>query len=87
MEHYAVGDTAAIAGDTPHTAFRGAGNGLADSLDDPDRTKFGSSHSSGVVQFVFLDGHVVGLLPDVAVVALKAMSTISGDDIVPDADE
>ena len=30
MEHHAIGDTASIAGDTPHTTFRGSENGLAD---------------------------------------------------------
>jgi prepilin-type processing-associated H-X9-DG protein len=86
MEHYAIGDTAAIPGDTPHTAFRGTANGLADGPDDPDRTKFGSSHSSGLVQFVFLDGHVSGLRPDIAIAVLKALSTISGDDLVDEGE-
>lgn len=84
MEHHANGDTAAIAGDTPHTTFRGTKNGLAEAPDDPDRTKFGSAHSSGVVQFVFLDGHVDALPADTSVEVLKAVSTIGGGEIVPD---
>lgn len=84
MEHYAVGDTAFLAGDTPHTIFRGTENGLANGQDDPDRTKFGSSHTGGVVQFVFLDGHVSGMRADIAIVALKALSTIGGGDLVPE---
>src|SRR3954447_20293168 len=78
MEHYAIGDTASIPGDTPHTAFRCTENGLSTGLDDPDKEKFGSSHSSGTVQFVFLDGHVAGLHPDMAIDVLKALSTIGG---------
>ena len=56
------------------------------SIDDPDRNKFGSSHSGGVVQAVFLDGHVRGLRPDIAIAVLKALSTIGGGEIVPDDD-
>ena len=84
MKDFAVGDTAAIAGDTPHTVFRCTEKGLATGPDDTDRTKFGSSHSGGLVQAVFLDGHVRGLRPDIAVAVLKALSTIGGGEIVPD---
>jgi prepilin-type processing-associated H-X9-DG protein len=84
MKDYAIGDTAAIPGDTPHTTFRCAEDGLAASTDDPDREKFGSSHSGGVVECVFLDGHVAGLHPDMAVNVLKALSTIGGGEIAPD---
>jgi prepilin-type processing-associated H-X9-DG protein len=84
MEDFAIGDTASIPGDTPHTTFRCTDDGLATSPDDKDREKFGSSHSGGLVQFVFLDGHVRGLRPDVAVAVLKALSTIGGGELVPD---
>jgi prepilin-type processing-associated H-X9-DG protein len=84
MEHHAVGDTAFLAGDTPHTTFRGSENGLATGLDDADKSKFGSAHSS-VVQFVFLDGHVAGLQRDISTETLKALSTIGGDEIVADS--
>jgi prepilin-type N-terminal cleavage/methylation domain-containing protein/prepilin-type processing-associated H-X9-DG protein len=83
MKDFEIGDTAAIAGDTPHTTFRCSESGLATGPDDPDRNKFGSSHSSGLVQAVFLDGHVRGLRPDVAIAVLKAISTIGGGEIVP----
>jgi prepilin-type N-terminal cleavage/methylation domain-containing protein/prepilin-type processing-associated H-X9-DG protein len=83
MQHHAVGDTAFIPGDTPHTTFRGAENGLASGPDDPSKTKFGSAHSS-VVQFVFLDGHVDALDKDSSIETLKALSTIGGEEIVPD---
>ena len=83
MEHHDVGDTAFIAGDTPHTSFRGAEKGLATGPDDPDKTKFGSLHSS-VVQFAFLDGHVEALDKDISKETLMALSTIGGDEVMPD---
>ncbi|MEX0613313.1 MAG: DUF1559 domain-containing protein [Pirellulales bacterium] len=86
MEHMAIGDTASIPGDTPHTTFRSSENGLAEGPDDKDRTKFGSSHTGTLVQFVFLDGHVRGLRPDIALAVLKALSTISGSEVLPDGD-
>jgi len=86
MEHHAIGDTASIAGDTPHTTFRATEAGLATGPDDTNTSKFGSSHSGSLVQAVFLDGHVRGLRPDIAVVVLKAMSTIGGDELVLDED-
>jgi prepilin-type N-terminal cleavage/methylation domain-containing protein/prepilin-type processing-associated H-X9-DG protein len=86
MEHYAQGDTASLSGDTPHTIFRCSANGLATGPDDPDRTKFGSAHASGVVQCVFLDGHVSGLESDTETDALKGLSTIGGGEIVPETD-
>ena len=84
MEHYAVGDTAFIAGDTPHTTFRGSENGLATGPDDPDKTKFGSEHTS-VVQFAYLDGHVEALDKEISKETLTALSTIGGDEVVPES--
>ncbi len=81
MKDYVIGDTAAIPGDTPHTTFRCAEDGLAANLDDKDRNKFGSSHSGGVVECVFLDGHVAGLHSDMSVDVLKALCTIGGGEI------
>jgi prepilin-type N-terminal cleavage/methylation domain-containing protein/prepilin-type processing-associated H-X9-DG protein len=86
MEDFAIGDTASIAGDTPHTIFRCTENGLATGYDDKDRNKFGSSHSSGTVQAVFLDGHVGGLQPDIDLPVLQALSTIGGSEVVPKTD-
>ncbi len=91
MEHFAIGDTASIPGDTPNTTFRCTGctgddtkDGLATGIDDPDVNKFGSSHSNGLVQTVFLDGHVRGLKPEIAISVLKALSTIGGGESVQD---
>jgi prepilin-type N-terminal cleavage/methylation domain-containing protein/prepilin-type processing-associated H-X9-DG protein len=86
MEHRAIGDTASIPGDTPQTSFRGSETGLAADLDDPDSTKFGSVHTGQIIQFVFLDGHVRGLRPDISLAILKALSTISGAEIAPEDD-
>jgi prepilin-type processing-associated H-X9-DG protein len=86
MEHYAIGDTASIAGDTPHTTFRCANDGLATGPDDKNHKKFGSAHAAGLMQCVFLDGHVRGLRPDIAVAVLKALSTIGGGEFVPEED-
>jgi prepilin-type N-terminal cleavage/methylation domain-containing protein/prepilin-type processing-associated H-X9-DG protein len=83
MEHYAIGDTASLSGDTPHTVFRATENGLANDTDDPDRTKFGSAHAD-TVYFAFLDGHVSGLQDDIETTALKALSTIAGGEMVAD---
>ncbi|MFO0789961.1 MAG: DUF1559 domain-containing protein [Pirellulales bacterium] len=85
-EHWAIGDTASISGDTPHTVFRCSGNGLAASIDDVDRTKFGSSHSGGIAQAVFLDGHVRALKADIVKEVLKALSTIGGGENADDND-
>jgi prepilin-type N-terminal cleavage/methylation domain-containing protein/prepilin-type processing-associated H-X9-DG protein len=85
MEHYAIGDTAFIAGDNPHTTFRGSEKGLATGRDDPDKTKFGSEHPS-VVQFAYLDGHVEALDKSISVDTLKALSTIGGDEVVPEGE-
>jgi prepilin-type N-terminal cleavage/methylation domain-containing protein/prepilin-type processing-associated H-X9-DG protein len=84
LEHLKIGDTASIPGDTPVTTFRCSGEGLATSVDDPSPDKFGSVHSGGIVQTVFLDGHVRALKPDIALDVLKALSTIGGGEIVPD---
>jgi prepilin-type N-terminal cleavage/methylation domain-containing protein/prepilin-type processing-associated H-X9-DG protein len=86
MEHFAIGDTAAIPGDTPNTTFRCSGEGLATNIDDPSPDKFGSVHSGGVVQTVFLDGHVRSLKPDIALEVFKALSTIGGGETIQDQD-
>jgi prepilin-type N-terminal cleavage/methylation domain-containing protein len=83
MKDYVIGDTASIPGDTPHTTFRCANDGLATGLTDTDREKFGSSHSGGVVECVFLDGHVGGLHPDMETDVLKALCTIGGGETAP----
>jgi type II secretory pathway pseudopilin PulG len=83
MEHYKQGDTAFIAGDTPATILAGTENGLATGPDDPDCYKFGSLHS-GVVQFAMLDGSVQGFESDIAKETLIALSTIGGDELIPD---
>jgi prepilin-type N-terminal cleavage/methylation domain-containing protein/prepilin-type processing-associated H-X9-DG protein len=84
MKDFAIGDTAAIPGDTPQTTFRCTEGGLATGLDDPSNQKFGSDHAGGIVQFVFLDGHVKAIGRDIATNVLKALSTIGGGETVTD---
>src|SRR3954471_14402881 len=86
MKDYAIGDTAAIPGDTPNTTFRCAEDGLATGLDDPDKEKFGGNHSGGVIQFVYLDGHVAGLHTGISIDVLKALSTIGGSEVAAEGD-
>ena len=91
MEHFEIGDTCFLAGDTLQTILCGTDHGLAAGPDDRPRDgdgtidypdeRFGSAHS-GVVQFVYLDGHVDSLSTDTDVVTLKALSTVGGSEIV-----
>ncbi|HEX5470889.1 MAG TPA: DUF1559 domain-containing protein [Lacipirellulaceae bacterium] len=83
MKDFAIGDTAAIPGDTPHTTFRCTEGGLATGADDTSNQKFGSSHAGGIVQFVYCDGHVNALRADIALEVLKALSTIGGGEVTP----
>lgn len=85
MEHYVVGDTAAISGDDPFTTFRCTKNGMASNADDTDKSKFGSPHP-GVVQSIFLDCHVRGLQSDIDKTVLQALSTIGGGETVGDGE-
>jgi len=91
MEHFETGDTCFLAGDTLQTILCGTDDGLATGADDvpidssgainyPDE-RFGSVHP-GVVQFVYLDGHVNAISTDTDVATLKAMSTVGGGEIV-----
>jgi prepilin-type processing-associated H-X9-DG protein len=57
MVQHDQGDTAIFAADTPQTQFRDTLRGLASAADDTNSRKFGSKHP-GLVNFVFLDGHV-----------------------------
>jgi prepilin-type N-terminal cleavage/methylation domain-containing protein/prepilin-type processing-associated H-X9-DG protein len=83
MECFWQGDTAFLAGDTRQTILGDSANGLANGWDDPDNEKFGGPHT-GVVQFVFLDGHVSAIQDGIDLSALKALSTIGGGEIVRD---
>jgi prepilin-type N-terminal cleavage/methylation domain-containing protein len=85
MEHYHQGDTAFIAGDTPTTIFSESDDGIAEGPDDPDKYKFGSVHP-GIVQFVFLDGHVSAIRSDIPAEQFLGLSTIGGSEIVSETD-
>ena len=81
MEHFKIGDTCFLAGDTIDTILAGTDEGLAQRPDDDEEHTFGSLHS-GVVQFVYLDGHVDALATDIDVSVLMALSSIGGGEVV-----
>lgn len=91
MEHFTVGDTAFLAGDTRQTVLARTVDGLAapgqmwrkpnDSSSGLANEMFGSEHSN-VVQFVFMDGHAEPLALTIDVEVLKALSTIGGGEVV-----
>jgi prepilin-type N-terminal cleavage/methylation domain-containing protein len=83
MLHYEQGDTAIFAGDTPHTIFAETREGLATGFEDPSRTKFGCEHA-GIVQFVFLDGHVKGLSIDIGANVLNMLGAVADGGVLPD---
>jgi prepilin-type N-terminal cleavage/methylation domain-containing protein/prepilin-type processing-associated H-X9-DG protein len=92
MEHFEIGDTAFLAGDTLHTVLCGTEDGLASGPDDVPRDeddgdvdypdeRFGGPHS-GVVQFVYLDGHVDAVETGIDATTLQALSSIGGGEVV-----
>ncbi len=76
MIHYQQGDNSMFCADTPHCLFRDTARGLASGPNDTNNRKFGSRHAAGTVNFVFLDGHVEGLSPDIDIDILRWQSTI-----------
>ena len=83
MLHYAQGDNAFLAGDSPRTIFAGTGEGIAAGPDDPSATKFGSEHS-GLTHFMFLDGHVKALKNDIDYKVLNLAGAIGDDQVIPE---
>jgi prepilin-type N-terminal cleavage/methylation domain-containing protein/prepilin-type processing-associated H-X9-DG protein len=81
MTDYNQGDTAFISGDQPRTIFAGTGNGLATGPTDTSAAKFGSVHT-GIVNFLFLDGHVTAIDDAISPTDLIALSTIAGGEQV-----
>jgi prepilin-type processing-associated H-X9-DG protein len=81
MEHFEVGDTAFLSGDCIQTVLAGADEGLAQAWDDHRDHIFGSDHKDAV-QFVFLDGHVEPLNKAIDKMALLALSTYAGGEMV-----
>lgn len=82
MEDYSQGDTTFISGDQPRTIFAGTQNGVADGSKDQNFTTpgvFGSEHI-GIIQFLYLDGHVEPIETTVDKTLLMAMSTIAGSE-------
>jgi len=69
---------------TQHLRSTEAGMPIAP--DDADYTKFGSDHSGGMAQFVFLDGHVAPIRYSIALDVLQSLSACaSGNPISADA--
>ena len=83
MVHTLQGDTAFFAADTPATQFRDSYRGLASARDDRNTRKFGGEHP-GLVNFVFLDGHVQGIETETDLNVLRWYSVI-GDGNDPEA--
>ena len=83
MLHYAQGDNAILAGDSPRTIFAGTGEGIATGPDDPSATKFGSEHN-GLANFMFLDGHVQAINNDVDYQVLNLVGAIGDDQLIPE---
>ena len=83
MVHTIQGDTAFFAADTPATQFRDSYRGLASARDDRNTRKFGGEHP-GLVNFVFLDGHVQGIETETDLNVLRWYSVI-GDGNDPEA--
>lgn len=83
MLHYAQGDNAFLAGDSPRTIFAGTGQGIAAGPDDASPTKFGSEHS-GMAHFQFLDGHVKGIKNEVDFQVLNWLGAIGDDQVIPE---
>lgn len=81
--HYEQGDTAFLAGDTPHTIFAGTGTGIAAGPNDGARNKFGSEHPDQS-QFVFLDGHVKALPASIDLKVFNLLGSIGDDQVIPD---
>jgi prepilin-type processing-associated H-X9-DG protein len=83
MLHYEQGDTAFLAGDTPHTIFAGTKTGIAQGPNDGARNKFGSEHADQT-QFVFLDGHVKSLPNSIDLKVFNLLGTIGDEEVIPD---
>jgi prepilin-type processing-associated H-X9-DG protein len=81
MEHFEIGDTAFLAGDALQTIICGTEDGLVTGPDDDDDEKFGGPHS-GIVHFVYLDGHVGALQTSIEARSLVALSSIVGGEVV-----
>jgi prepilin-type N-terminal cleavage/methylation domain-containing protein/prepilin-type processing-associated H-X9-DG protein len=66
-------------------SFRLAGSNhlLAQDVNDGQNGQFGSWHT-GLINFVFCDGHVAGLTPSVSGTTLGFLATRAGGEVIPD---
>ncbi|HMO83281.1 MAG TPA: DUF1559 domain-containing protein [Lacipirellulaceae bacterium] len=81
MESYARGDTAFFAGDQREAVLRAAAGGLAAGANDESKEKFGGDHP-GIVQFVFMDGHVQSIRAVIDESVLMRLCVIGDDEVV-----
>ncbi|QDT00472.1 DUF1559 domain-containing protein [Adhaeretor mobilis] len=84
LEHHDAGDTAFFAADNPHAVLAGVKDGLAASANENSNEKFGSEHP-GIVQFVYLDGHVNAIPVDADIETLKRLAAFGDGQVVGDA--
>lgn len=84
LEHHDAGDTAFFAADNPRTVMAGVLGGLAANADDDNSEKFGSEHP-GIVQFVYLDGHVEPIATDADEETLKKLAAFGDGQVIGDA--
>ncbi|MEQ8838456.1 MAG: DUF1559 domain-containing protein [Lacipirellulaceae bacterium] len=84
LEHHDAGDTAFFPADNPRTVMAGVLGGLAANADDDSSEKFGSEHP-GIVQFVYLDGHVEAITTDADEEKLKKLAAFGDGQIIGDA--
>jgi len=89
--HWEQGDTAFFASDTLHTIMSGTEDGLPGSPDEKrlrdnrEDHRFGGPHS-GIVQFVFLDGHVEGIAREIEKRDLMLKSSIGDGGVIEQMD-
>ncbi len=83
--HYKISNTAFLAGDLPRTIFAGSEGGIAVNSFNYTVSRFGSEHP-GITQFVYLDGQVRIVSPEIEQATLNALASVAGDDLVDEAE-
>jgi prepilin-type N-terminal cleavage/methylation domain-containing protein/prepilin-type processing-associated H-X9-DG protein len=81
LEDHDKGDNAFFAADNPSTILAGTEHGLATGRYDMRNSVFGSEHSQ-LVQFAFLDGHVLAINRSIDRLTLQRLSIIADGEVV-----
>lgn len=84
FKDYDRGDTAFLSGDNPWTIFGATAPGFPTSRFDKNIDKFGSDHSGGICQFVFLDSHVQQISYSISASVLHALGVIADGQVIPE---